>query len=64
MPGDSPYTTAEFHPDGLILATGSQDKVVRIWELRGQKNVAQFEGHNAPVRGVLVWEGSMYCWVA
>lgn len=47
--GESAYTSAQFHPDGLILATGAADKVVRIWELRGQKNVAQFEGHAAPV---------------
>lgn len=47
--GESGCTSAEFHPDGLILATGAGDKVVRIWELRGQKNVAQFEGHSAPV---------------
>lgn len=55
VPGDAPYTTAELHPDGLILATGGADSVVRIWELRGQKNVAQFEGHTAPVRGGLLW---------
>ncbi|KAI8476157.1 MAG: spliceosome component, nuclear pre-mRNA splicing factor [Monoraphidium minutum] len=47
--GESAYTSAQFHPDGLILATGAADKVVRIWEMRGQKNVAQFEGHSAPV---------------
>ncbi|GBF98278.1 spliceosome nuclear pre-mRNA splicing factor [Raphidocelis subcapitata] len=47
--GDAPYTAAEFHPDGLILATGGADSVVRVWEMRGQKNVAQFEGHTAPV---------------
>lgn len=49
--GDAPYTSAEFHPDGLILATGGGDNVVRVWEMRAQKNVAQFEGHAAPVGG-------------
>ncbi len=29
-----------------------QDKLVRIWELRAQKNVATFEGHNGPVVGL------------
>lgn len=43
------YTSVQFHPDGLILATGTASKVVRIWELRQVKNVAVFEGHLGPV---------------
>ena len=31
------YTAAEFHPDGLILGTGTADAFVRIWEARQQK---------------------------
>jgi pre-mRNA-processing factor 19 len=31
------YTSAEFHPDGLILGTGTADSLVRIWEARQQK---------------------------
>ena len=31
------YASAEFHPDGLILGTGTQDALVRIWETRQQK---------------------------
>jgi hypothetical protein len=30
-------TCAEFHPDGLILGTGTADALVRIWEVRQQK---------------------------
>ena len=30
-------TSAEFHPDGLILGTGTADALVRIWEVRQQK---------------------------
>ena len=31
------YTAAQFHPDGLILGAGTQDSLVRIWEVRQQK---------------------------
>lgn len=34
---DCGITTAEFHPDGIILGTGCQDTVVRVWEARQQK---------------------------
>lgn len=39
--GDQPLTTAAFHPDGLILATGTNatSGIVKIWDIRTQ-NVA------------------------
>ena len=36
------YTSAKFHPDGLILGTGSQGRGIRIWDIRQQQNVASF----------------------
>ena len=34
---DCGITTAAFHPDGLIMATGCQDATVRIWDVKSQK---------------------------
>ncbi len=40
------------HPDGLILGTGTQEKLVRMWDLKSQSNVATFEGHTQEVTSV------------
>lgn len=53
-------TTAEFHPDGIILGTGFQDSVVRIWEARQQKVVAKFEGHSGALSGMSFSENGYY----
>lgn len=43
------YTCAAFHPDGLILGTGTAENLVRIWDVKSQENVAKFEGHKGPI---------------
>jgi len=40
------------HPDGLILSTGTQENLVRMWDLKTQSNVATFEGHTKDVTSV------------
>ena len=34
---DSGYRCAAFHPDGVILGTGTTDGLVLVWEVKQQK---------------------------
>jgi pre-mRNA-processing factor 19 len=43
---DGPLTTARFHPDGLLLATGTSVGAVRIWDIREQKSAANCADHS------------------
>ncbi len=36
------YSAASFHPDGLILGTGTMERVCRVWDVKTQQNVVSF----------------------
>ncbi|KAI8363235.1 WD40-repeat-containing domain protein [Mortierella sp. GBAus27b] len=44
------YTSASFHPDGLLFGTGTAESTVKIWDIRTKDTVASFEGHVGAVK--------------
>jgi hypothetical protein len=43
MTGASPYTACAYHPDGLLMVTGTADAKAQIWEMRQQNPVTGFD---------------------
>jgi len=59
-PEESPLTCVMFHPDGLILATGSEDSLIRVWDIKSLKNVATFRGHKGGISDLKFSENGFY----
>ncbi|CAO3669219.1 unnamed protein product [Rhizopus stolonifer] len=45
----SGYTNIAFHPDGNLLAVGTNDSVVQIWDVKSQKTAANFGDHSGKI---------------
>lgn len=46
---DFSYASLAFHPDGQLVATGTADGVVRVWDVKHGKQSAAFAGHDGAV---------------
>ncbi|MFW9806735.1 MAG: WD40 repeat domain-containing protein [Candidatus Thorarchaeota archaeon] len=49
MQDDFLCTSIAFSPKGDIIATGSVERVVKLWDIRSGECLARFEGHEYPV---------------
>ena len=45
-------TSVSFSPDGTILASGSRDHTIGLWDMLTEKNIAILKGHKGPVSSV------------
>lgn len=57
----SPLSCIQVHPDGVLVSTGGDDGVVRMWDLKaGQTNVASLEDNKAKVNAIAFSENGYY----
>jgi len=56
----SGFNCMKFHPDGLILAGGTEDNTIQVWDIKDQVTVATLEGHEGPVHAISFSENGFY----
>lgn len=56
----SAFHSMKFHPDGLILAGGTAENTVAVWDIKDQTTVATLTGHEGPVESISFSENGYY----
>eukprot|EP00607_Mallomonas_marina_P010929 CAMPEP_0182424146 /NCGR_PEP_ID=MMETSP1167-20130531/10268_1 /TAXON_ID=2988 /ORGANISM="Mallomonas Sp, Strain CCMP3275" /LENGTH=506 /DNA_ID=CAMNT_0024603717 /DNA_START=143 /DNA_END=1660 /DNA_ORIENTATION=- len=56
----TPYLCGSLHPDGVILATGTEAGVMKVWDTREQRNVANCTEHTGGVSCLSFSENGYY----
>jgi len=54
------YGCMKFHPDGLILAGGTEEKTVAVWDIKDQVTVATLSGHEGEIEALSFSENGYY----
>ena len=49
---DQSVLCVALHPDSVILATGSRDKSIKLWNLNNTREIRSLLGHTASVRSI------------
>jgi WD40 repeat protein len=60
--GEEGFSCGMFHPDGIILGTGSSgdNGAIRIWDVREQTNVGSFTEHQGEITSLTFSENGYY----
>eukprot|EP00735_Rhodelphis_limneticus_P001471 TRINITY_DN12095_c0_g1::TRINITY_DN12095_c0_g1_i1::g.9675::m.9675 TRINITY_DN12095_c0_g1::TRINITY_DN12095_c0_g1_i1::g.9675 ORF type:complete len:520 (+),score=156.66,sp/Q9AV81/PRP19_ORYSJ/46.24/9e-150,WD40/PF00400.27/1.3e+04,WD40/PF00400.27/2.5e+02,WD40/PF00400.27/0.00052,WD40/PF00400.27/1.3,WD40/PF00400.27/1.1e-05,WD40/PF00400.27/8.2e-08,WD40/PF00400.27/81,WD40/PF00400.27/8.5e-09,Prp19/PF08606.6/3.5e-33,zf-Nse/PF11789.3/5.1e-08,eIF2A/PF08662.6/5e+02,eIF2A/PF08662.6/0.12,eIF2A/PF08662.6/23,Cep57_C len=58
--GFAGYTCVQFHPDGLVLATGTSDARIRLWDMQDLENAMTLEGHSGAIRALSFSENGYF----
>jgi WD40 repeat protein len=57
---NSPISSVDFSTNSLFVASGSQDGLIKIWDLKKQEKTIQFKGFNSSVTSVAWNKESLY----
>ena len=57
---DGLLTTIQYHPDGLILATGVSTGLIQIWDMKTQSVVTNFNEHSDGIQALAFSENGYH----